>query len=68
MVSLHGKENSMAEYRVYVIGDDGHIVSAHPLICDDDAGAVEQATAFLADRSIEVWSGDRFVIRLYPDR
>lgn len=68
MVPVHGEENLMPEYRAYIIGEDGHIVSAHPLICDDDAAAAEQATAFLVDRSIEIWSGDRFVIRLYPDR
>ena len=58
----------MAEYRAYVIGDDDHIVSAQPLICEDDLTAIEQATALFADRTIEIWSGDRFVIRLYPER
>ncbi|MDI1263121.1 MAG: hypothetical protein PS018_07685 [bacterium] len=58
----------MAEYRIYVIGSDGHIVSARPLICDDDEQAIERANADLAGQPVEIWSGDRFVIRLYADR
>jgi hypothetical protein len=28
--------SGMAEYRVYTIGTDGHIVQSTPLVCDDD--------------------------------
>jgi hypothetical protein len=30
-------DSGMAEYRVYAIGGDGHIVKSTPLICDDDS-------------------------------
>jgi hypothetical protein len=32
----------LAEYRVYAIGGDGHIVKSTPLICDDDSQAVQK--------------------------
>ena len=52
----------MAEYRAYVIGDDDHIVSAQPLICEDDLTAIEQATALFADRTIEIWRDRKSVV------
>ena len=58
----------MTEYRAYVIGSDGHIVSATGLVCEDDEAAIEEVETFLQDWTIEIWSGDRFVIRLYPER
>ena len=54
----------MIEYRAYVIGSDGHIVSATGLVCEDDEAAIAEVETFLLDRTIEIWSGDRFVIRL----
>ena len=54
----------MAEYRVYAIGPDGHIFDATPLVCRDDADAIEQSRSVFRDQIIKVWSGARFVIRL----
>jgi hypothetical protein len=53
-----------AEYRVYAIGPDGHIFEAKALVCSDDTEAIEQARHAFEDRTIEVWSGARFVARL----
>jgi hypothetical protein len=58
----------MIEYRAYVIGSDGHILSATGLVCEDDDAAIAQVKTFLLDRTIEIWSGARFVIRLGPER
>jgi hypothetical protein len=58
----------MIEYRAYVIGDDGHIVSATGLVCENDEAAIAEVKAFLLDQTIEIWSRDRFVIRLDPER
>lgn len=58
----------MAEYRAYVIGSDGHIVGATGLVCEDDEEAMAEVRTFLLDRTIEIWSGDRFVIRLDPEK
>jgi hypothetical protein len=56
----------MAEYRVYAIGGDGHIVKSTPLICDDDSQAVQKAREFCD--TLEIWSGERFVARLNTER
>jgi hypothetical protein len=54
----------MAEYRVYAICGDGHIVKSTPLICDDDTQAVQKAGEFREGHSLEIWSGERLVARL----
>ena len=54
----------MAEYRVYAIGGDGHIVKSTPPICDDDSQAVQKAREFCEGHPLEIWSGERFVARL----
>ena len=64
---LHRAE-SMKEYRAYTIGDDDHIVGAIPLVCANDDEAIARVKALLAERAIEIWSGDRFVTRLDPER
>ena len=45
----------MAEYRAYLIGDDGHFFDAFPLICADDAEAIEMAKKLVIDRDVELW-------------
>ena len=57
----------MPEYRAYVIGSDDHIVSATALVCESDDEAIAEVRTLLLERTIELWSGDRFVIRLVPE-
>jgi hypothetical protein len=73
----HGQEPSkhpeagkagMAEYRAYTVGTDGHFIGFTPLVCTDDADAIEQAKQLLAGLVIEVWSGERMVTRLGPKK
>jgi hypothetical protein len=54
----------MAEYRAYTIGIDGHFVRFEPLICRDDGESIVKARRLIAGHDIELWSGDRLVIRL----
>ena len=54
----------MTEYRLFKVGADGHFIGFEPLVCDDDAQAVERAKRLLDGCDIEIWSGDRLVIRL----
>jgi hypothetical protein len=54
----------MAEYRAYIVGDDEHFIGFEGMICDDDEEAIAKATRLMDDHDIEVWSGDRLVIRL----
>ena len=35
----------MADYRVYLVGADGHFFDAVALVCADDAEAIEKAKA-----------------------
>jgi hypothetical protein len=34
------------------------------LSCSDDAEAIAQARRLIEDQDIELWSGDRFIVRL----
>jgi hypothetical protein len=49
----------MAEYRIYVIGADGHFIRAINLNCADDKAAIESAKQFIGDRGLELWQRDR---------
>jgi hypothetical protein len=49
----------LAEYRAYLIGDDGHFYDVFPLICADDAEAIEMAKKLVIDRDVELWQLDR---------
>lgn len=51
----------MPDYRVYVIGNDGHFFTSHPLICADDAEAIESARKLISRHGIELWQRDRKV-------
>jgi hypothetical protein len=47
------------DYRVYVIGSDGHFMRAIQLDCPDDDAAIESAKQFIAGADIELWQRDR---------
>ena len=49
----------LAEYRAYLIGDDGHFYDVFPLTCADDAEAIEMAKKLVIDRDVELWQLDR---------
>jgi hypothetical protein len=54
----------MPDYRAYVVGEDGHFVGYEPLVCPNDAEAIEKAKRLVNGRDVELWSGARFVIKL----
>jgi hypothetical protein len=54
----------VVDYRVYFVGSDGHFVRFVGLSCSDDAQAIEQARRLIEDQDIELWSGERFIVRL----
>jgi hypothetical protein len=58
---------SMAEYRAYIVGYDGHFVDFTPLVCPNDAEAIEKAKRLVNGHDVELWSGARFVIKLEAD-
>jgi hypothetical protein len=54
----------VAEYRAYAVGSDGNFNGFEPLVCADDAKAIEEAKRLLDGCDIELWCGTRLVIRL----
>ena len=55
----------MAEYRAYTVDRDGHFLGFEPLVCANDAEAIDQAKRLaIVDHAIELWSGARLVTRL----
>jgi hypothetical protein len=51
----------MVEYRAYRVDVDGHFVGFEPLICADDAEAIEIAKRLVNGHDVELWSGERLV-------
>jgi hypothetical protein len=58
----------MAEYRAYIVGDDEHFIGCEPLVCADDREAIETAKRLVDKHPIELWSGNRLVKRLNPQK
>jgi hypothetical protein len=58
------REIRVAEYRVCTVGVDGHFTESKEMICRDDGEAVARAKRLIDGHDIEVWSGNRFVIKL----
>lgn len=56
----------MPAYRLYFLGDDGHIVSAVQLDCQDDHQAISQARDHADGRPMELWEGARKVRIFQP--
>ena len=54
----------MNEYRAYTLGDDDHITASRGFTCPGDSDAIVWAKQLMDGHDIELWSGDRFVIRL----
>jgi hypothetical protein len=54
----------LAEYRAYQVGLDGHFIGFEPLVCVDDAEATKKAQRLVDRHDVELWSGDRMVVRL----
>jgi len=52
------------EYRAYTVGQDDHITASRAFTCADDSDAIVWAKQLVDGHDIELWSGDRFVIRV----
>jgi hypothetical protein len=63
-VPYREREAAMADYRAYMIGDDGRFMRAVELVCPDDEAATEQAKQLVDGHDVELWSGPRLVVRL----
>jgi hypothetical protein len=54
----------MADYRAYIVGDDGHFASFRAFVCNDYSDAIIWAKQLVDGHDIELWSSDRFIIKL----
>jgi hypothetical protein len=59
---------TMREYRVYIVGSDGHFSNVFPLDCADDGEAMEQAKQLVDGDDVELWQRDRKVATLNASR
>jgi hypothetical protein len=53
-----GRGMQMAEYRAYIMDQDGHVSRAIELICPDDETAKEYAEQLADGHDVELWQGD----------
>ena len=56
----------MEEYRAYVIGPDGRIISRVDISCSDEDEARRIARTAVDGHAIELWQADRFIERFEP--
>ena len=54
----------MNEYRAFTLGHDGHVTASRAFRCADDSEAIVWAKQLLDGHDIELWSGERFVVKL----
>lgn len=56
----------MVEYRAFPVGMDGHFIGFDALVCENDDEAIAKAKCLVDGHDIELWCGERLVIRLSP--
>ena len=57
----------MADYRLYFVSEDDHIVGVRELACPDDEAAVSEALDQAQAGAMELWQGGR-IVRKFPVR
>jgi hypothetical protein len=57
---------SMADYRAYTIGHNGHFSDCEARSWDQDSDAIEWAKRLVKGYTIELWCGERFVAKIEP--
>jgi hypothetical protein len=68
IVDVHAAgEARMTDYRVYIIGSDGHFQKAVLLDCSNDEAAIESAKQCINGHDVELWQRDRLIARFAAD-
>jgi hypothetical protein len=58
----------MAHYRIYVTTTDGRVTALPTVVeCADDQEAIGKAAQITNGKSVELWEGARFIVRLPSD-
>jgi len=50
---------AVPDYRVYTLGEDGHIKGRAEICCPDDEAALEHAKQLADGHAVELWERDR---------
>lgn len=58
----------MQEYRAFLVGPDGHVVSRIDLLCIDEQDARERARRLAEGHAVELWEGARRIERFEAER
>jgi hypothetical protein len=53
----------MRDYRVYVIGQEGHFINVIDLSCEDDNAAIKATKPLIDGHDLELWQRDRRIAR-----
>ena len=59
--------DQMEEYRVYIIGSDGHIAGRVDIRCHDESEARKRAKGAVDGHAVELWHADRLIERFEPN-
>lgn len=54
----------MKVYRICSLDGDGKVLHCFKLACRDDENALEEGLSICANNEIEIWEGERLVVRL----
>ena len=58
----------MPSYRLFTTDPEGHIWAPARIIeCSDDQVAIEKAAQAANGAAVELWEGDRFIVRVPSD-
>jgi hypothetical protein len=58
---------AMTDYRAYIVGQNGHLLSVIELDCLCDEAAIQAAKRYAVGHSVELWSGTRFISLLHHE-
>jgi hypothetical protein len=62
------RECRVQEYRVFVIGPDGHVIDRIDLVCATEEDAIERARQVMDSHAVELWRGSRRIERFEPEQ
>jgi len=54
------------EYRVFVVGPDGHVIDRIDLVCSTEEEALERARQAVDGHALELWRGSHRIARFEP--
>ena len=58
----------MPKYKMYILSDDGHVITRANLYCDGAEKAKELAKALVDGKPVELWKGLFRIERFEPTR